>query len=87
MEKITVNAELLFVLESKQQWITRVPGILPEKIRGGETWIWIDKNGDVFECGNDFKVAEEKSTYPCKVYRLSNVAGAHKDENNESNHN
>ena len=74
-EKITVNAELLFVLESKQQWVNRVPGILPPKIRGGETWIWVDKNGDVFECGRDFIAAEEKETYPCRVYRLSNVAG------------
>ncbi len=54
---------------------------ITKKIRGGETWIWVDKNGDVFECGLDFKIAEEKATYPCKVYRLSNVAGAHvKDE-------
>ena len=76
METITVNAELLFVLESRQQWVNRVPRILSKKIRGEEQWIWVDKNGDVFECGKDFMVAEEKETYPCKVYRLSNVAGA-----------
>ena len=74
MEKITVNAELLFVLENKQQWVNRVPRIMPPKIRGGETWIWVDKNGDVFECGKDFMVAEEKETYPCKVYRARNVS-------------
>jgi hypothetical protein len=76
MEKITVNGELLFVLESKQAWVNRVPRILPEKIRAGEQWIWVDKNGNVFESGKDFMVAEEKATYPCRVYRLCNVAGA-----------
>ena len=75
MEKITVNGELLFTLKSKQDWVNRVPNILPEKIRGGETWLWVDKNGDVFEMGMDFMAAEEKDSYPCRGYRLSNVAG------------
>ena len=47
MEKITINAELLFELSSKQDWVNRVPRILPAKIRSGETWIWVDKNGNV----------------------------------------
>jgi hypothetical protein len=46
MEKIQVNAVLLFELANKQQWINRVPQILPDKIRAGETWIWVDKNGN-----------------------------------------
>lgn len=75
METIKVKGELLFILSSKQDWVNRVPRILPEKIRGGETWIWIDKNGNVFECGADFMAAEEMNTYPCRVYRLANVAG------------
>ena len=58
MENITVKGELLFQLESKQQWI------------------WVDKNGNVFECGLDFKIADEEATYPCKVYRLESVAVA-----------
>ncbi|MFA5243677.1 MAG: hypothetical protein WC380_00115 [Pedobacter sp.] len=74
MEKITVNAEFLFELKSKQDWVNKVPNILPEKIRGGETWIWLDKNGDVFERGLDFMAAETLNTYPCKVYRTINVA-------------
>ncbi len=77
MEKVTVNAELLFILESRQQWINKFPHQLPKKIRSGESWIWVDKNGDVFEIGKDFKVAEEKATYPCKVYRLRSVTAAH----------
>lgn len=72
-EKITVNAEFLFELPNKNAWVNRVPECLPEKTRAGETWIWLDKNGDVFEIGRDFIEADKLNTYPCKVYRLSNV--------------
>jgi hypothetical protein len=75
MEKIEVNGELLFELSSKQDWVNKVPRILPAKIRGGESWVWVDKNGNVFECGRDFMEAENHDTYPCKVYRLCNVSG------------
>lgn len=78
MEKITVNAELLFVLENKQQWINKVPGILPCKIRAGEEWIWVDKNGNTFECGADFSAAEKSNSFPCKVYRLQSVSSVNK---------
>lgn len=80
MEKITVNGELLFELESKQAWINRVPRILPPKTRRGEQWIWVDKNGNIFECGADFMAADKDQTYPCKVYRLQNVAGVSKSK-------
>lgn len=73
MEQITVNVEFLFELQSKQQWISKIPNILPDKIRGGEQWIWLDKFGNVFECGADFSAAENLDSYPCKVYRVINV--------------
>ncbi len=76
MENITVKGEFLFELKSKREWVNRVPYILPEKIRSGEQWIWVDKNGDVFEKGSDFEAAELKATFPCRVYRLSNVSGS-----------
>ncbi len=76
MENITVKGELLFELESKQQWVNRVPNILPDKTRAGEQWIWVDSNGNVFECGADFSAAEKAATYPCKVYKLQSVAVA-----------
>lgn len=77
---IVVNAELLFTLESKQEWINRVPRILPKKTRGGEQWIWVDKNGDVFEKGSDFEAAQKHDTYPCKVFRLQSVSVAHDEQ-------
>lgn len=73
METIKVKGELLFELASKQQWVNRVPHIMPEKTRGGEQWLWVDKNGNVFESGADFEMAEKINTYPCKVYRLCAV--------------
>jgi hypothetical protein len=74
MEKVTVNAELLFVLNSKRDWVNNVPQILPDKTRSSEQWLWVDSNGDVFEIGKDFEAAEKKATYPCKVYRLRSVS-------------
>jgi hypothetical protein len=76
--QIKVNAEFLFELQSKQHWVNVVPKILPEKSRNGEQWIWVDINGNVFECGADFSAAELHSTYPCKVYRLQSVSSFHK---------
>lgn len=75
MEKITVNGEFLFELSSKQDWVNRVPNILPSKTRAAEQWLWVDKNGNVFECGADFIAAEKQDSYPCKVYRLQNISG------------
>jgi hypothetical protein len=80
MEKITINGELLFELSSKQDWVNRVPRILPNKTRAGEIWIWVDKNGDIFELGIDFMAAEEQDTYPCKVYRVQNVSNKNKKQ-------
>lgn len=74
MEMIQVKAEFLFELSSKQDWVNRVPRILPKKIRAGETWIWINTKGEVFECGSDFMAAEKNETYPCKVYRTVPVS-------------
>jgi hypothetical protein len=70
---ITLNAQFLFELDSLEDWANRVPKILPDKIRAAETWVWVDKNGNVFESGKDFMEAKEHATYPCRVYRLINV--------------
>jgi hypothetical protein len=73
-QPIQVIGELLFELSNKQDWVNKVPRILPDKIRAGENFLWVDKNGSVFECGSDFSVAEQLKTYPCRVYRVRNVA-------------
>lgn len=80
---ITVKGEFLFELKSKSDWVNKVPRILPNKIRAGESWIWVDKNGNVFERGADFSSAEELQTYPCKVYRLQSISSINKIKNHE----
>lgn len=77
--KVEVQCEFLFELKSKQEWANKVPGILPAKTRHGEIWLWVDKDGYVFECGRDFMAAEEKNSYPCKVYRAIPVANCSDD--------
>lgn len=74
MTQIIVNGELILELKSKQDWINKVPNQLPKKSRGAEQYLWVDKNGNVFECGADFSAAEKQSSYPCKVYKLQSVS-------------
>lgn len=76
MEKITIQAELLLILASKQEWIRRIPRHLPEKTTPAEQWIWIDKNGNSLAIGEDFSAAEKLESYPVKVYRLIRCAEA-----------
>lgn len=78
MENIIVKGELLFTLNSKNDWVNKCPRICPDKIRQGEQWIWVDKNGNTFEIGADFSAAKELDTYPCKVYRLQSVSSIKK---------
>lgn len=74
MEIIQVKAEFLCELKDKDDWVRRVPRILPSRTRAGETLIWIDKNGSVFETGEDFEAAEQKQTYPCRTVNVANDA-------------
>src|SRR5688572_16935754 len=61
------TAKRVLELVSLNDWVNRVPRCLPEKTRGGEQLIWIDKNGNVLESGADFMAAEEQNSYPVKV--------------------
>ncbi|OOG19148.1 hypothetical protein BWD42_04145 [Sphingobacterium sp. CZ-UAM] len=72
--KVFVKAELILTLESKNDWINKVPRRLPDKNRHKENFLWIDKNGCVFELGEDFAAAERMGTFPCKVYRTITVS-------------
>ena len=73
METIKVKGELLFELSSEQDWVNRVPYILPEK-QDAQQLLWVDINGNVFTTGLDFKAATLAKSYPCKVYRLRRVS-------------
>lgn len=73
MKKIILNGELILTLESKNDWINKMPLHLPEK-RKAEQRIWLDKNGNCLAIGEDFAEAEFQHSYPVKVYSLRRVA-------------
>lgn len=77
IENITVKAEFLLQLESKQDWINKIPKRLPKKKFETELFLWIDKNGNQFERGLDFQIAEEQNL-PCRIYRVQTISSAYK---------
>lgn len=74
IETITVKAELLMELKSKQEWINKIPRHLPNKKYESEKFLWIDKNGNQFERGADFTIADEKNLFPCRIYRVQTIS-------------
>jgi hypothetical protein len=77
IEKPSFNGELILTLESKSDWIRKVPNHLPEKNYYNEHFIWIDANGNTLSMGIDFALAEEMNSYPVKVYRHIRVKQAY----------
>jgi hypothetical protein len=73
MEKVTFNAELVLTLKSKQDWVNRMPGYLPEK-RHAEQLIWLDRYGNCLTIGEDFSAAQVQDSYPVKVYMVQRAA-------------
>lgn len=72
------NAELILTLESKNEWVRKVPRHLPEKNYYNEQFIWIDANGNTLVMGEDFAAAERMDSYPVRVYRHIRVSDAEK---------
>ena len=75
MEKVKYNAELILTLNSKQEWVNRIPDELPEK-RKAEQRVWLDANDNCLAIGEDFSAAELVNSYPVRVYSLQRVAEA-----------
>jgi len=69
LEKPSFNGELILTLESKNEWVRKVPRHLPEKNYLNEHFIWIDANGNTLVMGEDFAAAEKINSFPVKVYR------------------
>lgn len=78
ISKPSFNAELILTLESKNEWVRKVPHHLPEKNYRNEQFIWIDANGNTLVMGEDFAAAERIKSYPVKVYRHIRVTDAEK---------
>lgn len=78
IEKPSFKGELVLTLESKNEWVRKVPRHLPEKNYYNEQFIWIDANGNTLVMGEDFAAAERMESYPVKVYRHIRVTDAEK---------
>lgn len=70
MEKIVCNGRLVLTLNSKAEWISRVPRHLPNPKTSADQLLWLDSAGNTLTIGEDFRVAEENGLYPVRVYRL-----------------
>lgn len=70
---IKVKATLIIELETKQDWVNKIPMCLPEKLPG-EYFLFLDKNGNVLFRGFDFEVAKEFDCFPVSVFRLQSVS-------------
>jgi len=71
--KIEVNGTLVYTIESKGQWINRFPGAIP-KLPMSESYLWVDKEGNIATCGEDFMRAEDFEKYPIKIYWLQRTS-------------
>ena len=79
MAKIKINGTLVFEIRSKNHWINSFPGALP-KLPMSEKIIWVDNQGNVATCGEDFMDAEKLETYPIKIYWLSRTSHINKPD-------
>jgi len=74
---LSVNGKLIGTLHSKQDWINKVPYILP-KLPKEELLLFVDVNGNILRLGKDFSVAEEVDAFPVKIYHLIRCESAYK---------
>lgn len=73
VKKITINAIEVFEIRSKNHWVNSFPGAIP-KLPVTEEYLFVDAQGNIAMCGEDFMVAEKEATYPIKVYLLKRIA-------------
>ena len=69
MEEVKINGELVFEIQSKNHWINSFPGAIPE-LPMSEQYLWVDKNGNIATCGEDFMFAEDTDSYPIKIFHI-----------------
>ena len=72
VQKVTFNGDLLLTLNSKREWINRLPHCLPPMSQS-EKLVFLDANGNCASIGLDFQAAEQKQSYPIKVYRMLRI--------------
>lgn len=79
---LSVKGRLIGTLHSKQEWINRVPDILP-RLPKHESLLFVDSNHNILTIGKDFAVAEENDSYPVRIYHLVRCESAYSKESIE----
>lgn len=79
--KPSINGELIITLNSKNEWVRKIPRHLPEKKYYNEQFLFIDANGNKLAMGEDFTAAERIGSYPVRVYRHTRVSDVAKENN------
>lgn len=75
-EIISVQAELVLTLRNYEDWCSKCPSKLPGKRTPGESFLFVDTNGNTLFSGSDFMEATKRRSYPVKVYRTVNVCNS-----------
>lgn len=76
---ITINGTKIIELETKADWINKIPEKLPSK-KSEDEFLFVDKNGNLLTIGYDFRVAEEQGAFPVTVYLAQRTSDAPKTE-------
>lgn len=64
-----VRGEFIIQLDTKQDWINKMPNRLPPKMFHKDKFMFIDKHGYELVIGLDFEIAKQIDSYPVRVYR------------------
>jgi hypothetical protein len=67
-ENVKCWGEPVLTLNSKEEWVNKVPNHLAEEYQN-ELLIWVDKCGFLLKSGADFDAAEKLGHYPVRVYK------------------
>ncbi|AZA82181.1 hypothetical protein C1637_09875 [Chryseobacterium lactis] len=81
MQEIKINGQLVFEIRSKNHWINSFPGAIAD-LPMSEKYLWVDNNGNIATCGEDFMFAEDAGAYPIKIYHVQRTC--HIDPKKES---
>lgn len=74
-EKIILHGEVIFEIATRQDLDKLFEGgaNLPIKLLN-EEWLWLDSERNLLVNSQDFNAADEKGTFPCKLYRVKSLS-------------
>ena len=70
VNQISINAELITVFQSHQDWVNRATRAIGGKRSNFGEIVCIDKNGNNCAIGHDMALARDNDAFPVTAYRL-----------------